>query len=88
MHVGCQGQFVTIDEGDRTKRLTIGLGTGTSHLIARVQVYQVTEDAARLCAFLRAEDDRVEDGQNQHRENGGDDQARDDRDRHGDEERV
>ena len=53
---------------------------------------EIRQLAVRLfytgCAFFRAEDDRVEDGQNEHRENGGHDQSRDDRDRHGDEERV
>jgi hypothetical protein len=42
-----KGQFVTVDEGDRMKRMTIGLGAGTSHLIARVQVYQMTERGLR-----------------------------------------
>jgi hypothetical protein len=42
-----KGQFVTIDEGDRAKRMTIGLGAGSSNLIARVQVYQMTERGLR-----------------------------------------
>ncbi len=42
-----KGQFVTIDEGDRTKRMVIGLGAGAEQLRVRAQVYQVTESGLR-----------------------------------------
>ncbi|MCC6639697.1 MAG: DUF4410 domain-containing protein [Deltaproteobacteria bacterium] len=34
-----EGQFVSIDEGNRTKRLVIGLGAGASDMQTKVQVY-------------------------------------------------
>jgi hypothetical protein len=37
-----KGQFVTIDEGSRFKRMTIGFGAGSSELMANVQAYQAT----------------------------------------------
>jgi hypothetical protein len=49
-----KGQFVTIDEGDRAKRLTIGFGAGTSHLVARVQVYQMTNTGLRRAVEIEA----------------------------------
>lgn len=50
-----KGQFVTINEGDRAKRLTIGFGAGTSHLVARVQVFQAVEWGLRRVAIIEAE---------------------------------
>ena len=38
-----KGQFVTIDEGSRFKRMVIGFGAGSSEIRARVQAYQATE---------------------------------------------
>jgi hypothetical protein len=38
-----KGQFLTVDEGDRTGRMTIGFGTGGSKLRVRVQAYQAGE---------------------------------------------
>ena len=43
-----KGQFVTIDEGSRVKRLLIGFGAGSSKLRARAQAYQMTEGGLRL----------------------------------------
>ncbi len=49
-----KGKFVTFDEGDRTKGLTIGLGTGTSHLRTRTSTrdellpQQITTEAILL----------------------------------------
>jgi Domain of unknown function (DUF4410) len=41
------GQFVSIDEGNRSERLVIGLGAGRSDVRARVQVYEVTAAGRR-----------------------------------------
>lgn len=43
-----KGQFVTIDEGSRVKRMLIGFGAGSSKLRARAQAYQMTEGGLRL----------------------------------------
>jgi hypothetical protein len=45
-----KGQFVTIDEGDQLKRMTIGFGAGSSKTQVRVQVYQMTEYGLRRIA--------------------------------------
>ena len=37
-----RGEFVSIDEGSRTKRMLIGFGAGTSNVQTLVEVYQVT----------------------------------------------
>jgi len=37
-----KGQFITIDEGSRFKRMVIGFGAGSSELRANVQAYQET----------------------------------------------
>ena len=43
-----KGQLVSIDEGNRTERLIIGLGAGRSDVRAHVQVYEVTPTGRRL----------------------------------------
>jgi hypothetical protein len=43
-----KGQLVSIDEGNRTERLIIGLGAGRSDVRAHVQVYEVTPAGRRL----------------------------------------
>jgi Domain of unknown function (DUF4410) len=43
-----KGQLVSIDEGNRTERLIIGLGAGRSDVRAHVQVYEVTPTGSRL----------------------------------------
>ena len=43
-----KGQFVTIEEGSRAKRLLIGFGAGSTELRARVQAYQMTESGLRI----------------------------------------
>jgi hypothetical protein len=50
-----KGQFVTIDEGSRFKRMVIGFGAGSSELRARVQAYQATERGLRRIAAAEAE---------------------------------
>lgn len=39
---------MSIDEGNRTERVTIGLGAGRSDVRAQVQVYEVTPAGTRL----------------------------------------
>jgi len=43
-----KGQLVSIDEGNRTERVVIGLGAGRSDVRAHVQVYEVTSAGRRL----------------------------------------
>jgi Domain of unknown function (DUF4410) len=43
-----KGQLVSIDEGNRTERVIIGLGAGRSDVRAHVQVYEVTPTGSRL----------------------------------------
>lgn len=50
-----KGQFLSIDEGDRLKRMVIGLGAGSSKLQARVQAYQATEMGLRRIAEAEAD---------------------------------
>jgi len=40
--VEIDGQFLTIDEGNRLRRIVIGLGLGASHVNTQVQIYDVT----------------------------------------------
>lgn len=42
-----KGQFVSIDEGDRSKRMVIGFGAGAEKLQTQIQVYQVSETGLR-----------------------------------------
>jgi hypothetical protein len=50
-----KGQFLSVDEGDRAKRMVIGFGAGSSELLARVQVYQATQTGLRRIAEAEAE---------------------------------
>ena len=43
-----KGQLVSIDEGNRTERVIIGLGAGRSDVRTQVQVYEVTPAGSRL----------------------------------------
>ena len=43
-----KGQLVSIDEGNRTERVIIGLGAGRSDVRSQVQVYEVTPAGSRL----------------------------------------
>jgi hypothetical protein len=43
-----KGQLVSIDEGNRTERVLIGLGAGRSDVRAHAQVYEVTPAGRRL----------------------------------------
>ncbi len=43
-----EGQFLTIDEGNRTRRLVIGFGAGASQVRVAVQVFQTVDGQHRL----------------------------------------
>ena len=43
-----KGQLVSIDEGNRTERVIIGLGAGRSDVRAHAQVYEVTPSGRQL----------------------------------------
>lgn len=46
--VAIHGQFLTIDEGNRLRRMVIGFGVGGTELRTKVQVFQGTEAAPAL----------------------------------------
>jgi hypothetical protein len=43
-----EGQFVAIDEGNRLRRMVIGLGAGATEVKTQVQVYRVTSVSRKL----------------------------------------
>jgi hypothetical protein len=50
-----KGQFVSIDEGNRTERVLIGFGTGRTSVTAHVQLYEITPEGKRLVEKLQAD---------------------------------
>jgi hypothetical protein len=50
-----KGQFVSIDEGNRTERVTIGLGAGRTSVEANVQMYELTPTGLQKVEALRVE---------------------------------
>jgi Domain of unknown function (DUF4410) len=48
-----KGQFVSIDEGNRTERVAIGLGAGRTDVQANVQVYELTPQGMQKVDTLR-----------------------------------
>jgi hypothetical protein len=48
-----KGQFLSIDEGNRTERVTIGLGAGRTSVQANVQVYELTAEGKKEVDTLR-----------------------------------
>jgi Domain of unknown function (DUF4410) len=42
------GQFVSVDEGNRLKRMVVGFGAGASEVRTLVQVYETTNEGRRL----------------------------------------
>ncbi len=48
-----KGQFVSIDQGNRTERVAIGLGAGRSDVQANVQVYELTPQGLQEVDTLR-----------------------------------
>jgi hypothetical protein len=52
-----QGQFVSIDEGNRLRRMVIGLGAGGSEVRTLVQVHDQAPDGLRLVAEFETKAD-------------------------------
>jgi len=50
-----KGQLLSIDEGNRTERVLIGLGTGRTSVQANVQLYDLTPEGMRTIDTLRAD---------------------------------
>ena len=50
-----KGQFLTIDEGSRAKRVIIGFGAGAEEVRVMVQVYQMTETGLRRISAAEGE---------------------------------
>ncbi len=48
-----KGQFVSIDQGNRTERVAVGLGAGRSDVQANVQVYELTPKGMQEVDTLR-----------------------------------
>lgn len=49
------GQFVAIDEGNRTERVAIGLGVGRSDVRVQVQLFEITPSGRRLAEELEVD---------------------------------
>jgi hypothetical protein len=49
-----KGQFLSIDEGNRTERVVIGFGAGRTDVQANVQVYEMTAEGQKEVESLRA----------------------------------
>jgi len=43
-----EGQILTVDEGNRLRRVVIGFGAGATEVRSLVQVYEITNDGRRL----------------------------------------
>jgi hypothetical protein len=50
-----KGQFVSIDQGNRTERVAVGLGAGRSDVQANVQVFELTPQGLQKVESLRAD---------------------------------
>lgn len=50
-----KGQFVSINEGNRTERVVIGLGAGRTDVKTHVQVYEKTAQGSRLLEEFRTD---------------------------------
>jgi hypothetical protein len=50
-----KGQFVSIDQGNRTERVAVGLGAGRSDVQANVQVFELTPQGLQQVDSLRAD---------------------------------
>jgi hypothetical protein len=50
-----KGQFVSIDQGNRTERVAVGLGAGRSDVQANVQVYELTPQGMQKVDSMRGE---------------------------------
>lgn len=49
------GQFVSVDEGNRTERVAIGLGVGRSDVRVQAQVFEITPQGQRLAEELEVD---------------------------------
>jgi hypothetical protein len=50
-----KGQFVSIDQGNRTERVAVGLGAGRSDVQANVQVFELTPHGLQQVDSMRAD---------------------------------
>jgi hypothetical protein len=50
-----KGQFMSIDEGNRTERVAIGLGAGRTDVQANVQLYEITPQGMQRVDSLRGD---------------------------------
>ena len=50
-----KGQFLSIDEGNRTERVMLGFGLGRTSVQANVQVYALTPEGMRQVEAMRAQ---------------------------------
>ncbi len=50
-----KGRFLTLDEGDRTKRMVVGLGAGSTELRIAIEVFQATASGVRRLSEGQAE---------------------------------
>ena len=50
-----EGQFVSIDQGNRTERVVIGFGAGRSDVKAHVQVYEITAEGQQEVEQMQAD---------------------------------
>jgi hypothetical protein len=50
-----QGQFVSVDQGNRTERVVIGFGAGRTDVKANVQVYEITAEGKQKVEQLQAD---------------------------------
>jgi hypothetical protein len=48
-----KGQLLSIDEGNRTERVVVGLGAGRTSIKANVQVYELTPEGMKLVDDMR-----------------------------------
>jgi hypothetical protein len=48
-----KGQLLSIDEGNRTERVVVGLGAGRTSVQANVQVYELTPEGKKLVDDMR-----------------------------------
>ena len=57
-----KGQLISIDEGNRTERVIVGLGAGRSDVRAQVQVYEVTPAGSQLIDTIEVDGKRADAG--------------------------
>jgi hypothetical protein len=43
-----EGQFLTVDQGNRLRRMVVGFGAGASEVRTLVQIFEITNDGRRL----------------------------------------